>query len=205
MSEQMEFNEKLQILRKDRNMTQEELAEKLYVSRTAISKWESGRGMPNIESLKALSNLFEISIDSLLSSEEIMKAAEEEKEESTRNLRNTLLGLMDIMFIAFMFLPLFGEKQGEVFVSVALINLKDEVWYILISYFIIIILTTLFGIAELIIHNFEWSFWENNSVYISIGLTIFSTFLFIVSREPYVAFFNLWILIIKGVLFAKKR
>lgn len=38
----MEFNEKLQQLRKSRNLTQEQLAEKLYVSRTAISKWESG-------------------------------------------------------------------------------------------------------------------------------------------------------------------
>ena len=44
----MEFNEKLQYFRKKSNLTQEELAEKLFVSRTAISKWESGRGMPSI-------------------------------------------------------------------------------------------------------------------------------------------------------------
>ena len=49
----MEFNEKLQKLRKDQSLTQEELAEKLFVSRTAISKWESGRGYPSIDSLKA--------------------------------------------------------------------------------------------------------------------------------------------------------
>ncbi len=48
----MEFNEKLQLLRKQNNMTQEQLAEKLYVSRTAVSKWESGKGYPNIESLE---------------------------------------------------------------------------------------------------------------------------------------------------------
>lgn len=41
----MEFCEKLQELRKKRGLTQEELAEQLYVSRTAISKWESGRGI----------------------------------------------------------------------------------------------------------------------------------------------------------------
>ena len=59
----MYFNEKLQLLRKDNNMTQEELAEKLYVSRTAVSKWESGKGYPNIDSLKNISRLFSVSID----------------------------------------------------------------------------------------------------------------------------------------------
>ena len=52
----LEFNEKLQELRKNKGLTQEELAEALYVSRTAISKWESGRGYPNIDSLKEISN-----------------------------------------------------------------------------------------------------------------------------------------------------
>ena len=45
----MEFSEKLQELRKSRNLTQEELAEALFVSRTAVSKWESGRGYPSID------------------------------------------------------------------------------------------------------------------------------------------------------------
>jgi transcriptional regulator with XRE-family HTH domain len=49
----LELNEKLQELRKQKELTQEELAEILFVSRTAISKWESGRGYPNIDSLKA--------------------------------------------------------------------------------------------------------------------------------------------------------
>ncbi len=68
----MEFNEKLQQLRKQNNMTQEQLAEKLYVSRAAVSKWESGKGYPNIESLKAISKLFSVSIDDLLSGNELL-------------------------------------------------------------------------------------------------------------------------------------
>ena len=48
----MEFNEKLQELRKGKGLTQEELAQAIFVSRTAVSKWESGRGYPNIDSLK---------------------------------------------------------------------------------------------------------------------------------------------------------
>ena len=68
----MEFNEKLQHLRKENNMTQEQLAERLYVSRAAVSKWESGKGYPNIESLKAISKLFSVSIDDLLSGDELL-------------------------------------------------------------------------------------------------------------------------------------
>lgn len=58
----MEFCEKLQELRKKRGLTQEELAEQLYVSRTAISKWESGRGYPSIDSLKAIAKFFSVSL-----------------------------------------------------------------------------------------------------------------------------------------------
>ena len=80
----MEFNEKLQLLRKQNNMTQEQLAEKLYVSRTAVSKWESGKGYPNIESLKSISRLFSVTIDDLLSGEELISLAADE------NLANTV-------------------------------------------------------------------------------------------------------------------
>ena len=63
----MEFHEKLQELRKKKGLTQEELAKELYVSRTAISKWESGKGYPNIDSLKEISKFFSVTIDELLS------------------------------------------------------------------------------------------------------------------------------------------
>ena len=74
----MEFHEKLHELRKNRGLTQEELAEALYVSRTAISKWESGRGYPSIDSLKEISNYFSVSIDDLLSGEKLLSIAEKE-------------------------------------------------------------------------------------------------------------------------------
>ena len=62
----MEFHEKLQELRKSKGLTQEELAEALYVSRTAVSKWESGRGYPSIDSLKEISRFFGVTIDELI-------------------------------------------------------------------------------------------------------------------------------------------
>ena len=82
----MEFSEKLLELRKSRSLTQEELAEALFVSRTAISKWESGRGMPSIDSLKSIAKLFSVTIDELLSGDEVLTIAEEDqkKKESYR-------------------------------------------------------------------------------------------------------------------------
>ena len=71
----MEFNEKLQELRKSRGLTQEELAEALFVSRTAISKWESGRGYPSIDSLKEISKYFSVTIDELMTGEKLISIA----------------------------------------------------------------------------------------------------------------------------------
>lgn len=62
----MLFNEKMKKIRKESNLTQEELSEKLNVSRQAITKWETGEGIPDIENLKQISNLFNISIDELV-------------------------------------------------------------------------------------------------------------------------------------------
>ena len=105
----MEFNEKLQELRKQKGITQEELAEALFVSRTAVSKWESGRGYPNIESLKALSKFFSVSLDELLSGDEILSIAERDGKQRERHSRDLVFGLLDCSVAMFLFLPFFGE------------------------------------------------------------------------------------------------
>ena len=92
----MEFNEKLQELRKSKGLTQEELAEKLYVSRTAVSKWESGRGYPNIDSLKEISRFFSVSIDELLSSEKLLFIAEKENKSNIKNICEMLFSVIDL-------------------------------------------------------------------------------------------------------------
>ena len=73
----MTFAEKLKELRKQKGVSQEQLAEKIYVSRQAITKWESGNGIPDIENLIAISNLFNESLDSLLSEEKSLVSKHE--------------------------------------------------------------------------------------------------------------------------------
>lgn len=100
----MEFNEKLQELRKQKGLTQEELAEHLFVSRTAISKWESGRGYPSIDSLKAVSKFFGVTVDELLSGDELLTIAEDEHKQKENHLRDLMFGLLDCSVIMFLFL-----------------------------------------------------------------------------------------------------
>ena len=66
----MTFSEKLKEARKNSGLSQEQLAEKFCVSRQAVTKWETGRGLPDVENIKAISLLLNVSIDYLLSDEE---------------------------------------------------------------------------------------------------------------------------------------
>lgn len=67
----MEFSEKLLTLRKAKTLTQEELAEKLNVSRQSVSKWESGQAVPELDKIVAISTVFDVTTDYLLKSSEI--------------------------------------------------------------------------------------------------------------------------------------
>ena len=69
----MTFAEKLKSIRKKAGMSQEKLAEKIGVSRQAITKWETDAGIPDIDNMMALSSLFNISLDELLSNEKTEK------------------------------------------------------------------------------------------------------------------------------------
>lgn len=66
----MTFGAKLQLLRKQKGMSQEQLASQLSISRQAISKWELDSSLPDTENVVQLSNLFEVSLDYLLKDEE---------------------------------------------------------------------------------------------------------------------------------------
>ena len=62
----MRFGEKLSLLRKQRGMTQMELAEKLDISRQAVSRWEQGTSEPSTENLVSIGKLFDVSVDALV-------------------------------------------------------------------------------------------------------------------------------------------
>ncbi len=201
----MELHEKLQQLRKQKNITQEELAEALYVSRTAISKWESGRGYPSIDSLKEISKLFSVSIDELLSGEELISLAESERKEKAQNLSDVVFGTLDCAAALLFFLPFFGQ-QGETRIeAVALTAITDIPVYIRIPYFVLVALTAVFGIAMLAMQSCRSLIWTKRKHRISVILSVLCVLIFILSGQPYAAVFMFSLLLIKGVLLMKLR
>ncbi|MBC8632097.1 helix-turn-helix transcriptional regulator [[Eubacterium] tenue] len=73
----MNFGEKLKSLRIKHELSQENLAEKLNVSRQAITKWESQNSMPDIENLKSIATIFDVTTDSLIYDEEEIETTED--------------------------------------------------------------------------------------------------------------------------------
>ena len=201
----MEFNEKLQELRKQKGLTQEELAEALYVSRAAISKWESGRGYPNIDSLKEISRFFSVTIDDLLSGSEILTIAEEDQKQKNSLLLDLVFGLLDLSVSMFLFLPLFGQREHDTVYEVSLLALSNIAPYLMGAYITIIAGMILWGILTLALQNCNGKFWVNYKRRISFLLGGSGTLLFIVGMQPYAAALLFIFLCIKVLVFAKKQ
>lgn len=201
----MEFNEKLQKLRTNENLTQEELAEKLYVSRAAISKWESGRGYPSIDSLKAIAEYFHVTIDELIGSEEIVDLAEQDMKSSNKKYTALICGILDCLTLLLFFLPVFGnggKTEGE---SVSLLAMTGAGLWLKIVFISVIGMTILNGFCGVIISNFDKPAWNKHRVVTGVILSILGTMLFILSRQPYAGVFYLCILVIKGILVIKSK
>ena len=199
----MEFNEKLQELRKNKGLTQEELAEALYVSRTAISKWESGRGYPSIDSLKEISKYFSVTIDELLSSNEILSIAEEDNKQKENHLRSLVFGLLDISVLMFFFLPFFGQEANGTVEEVSLLSLNGVAPYLMASYYAVVFGVMAYGILTLAFQNCRKIFLMKNRDKISLILNAAAVFLFIISSQVYAGAFLFIFLAIKALMLIK--
>ena len=197
----MEFHEKLQQLRKQKNLTQEQLAEHLYVSRAAISRWESGRGYPNIDSLKAIAAFYSITIDDLLSSNEVLTLAEAEQKQKSRQMRNCFFGLLDLCCVIFLFLPLFGQQEAGMVRSVSLLALSQIAAYLKVSYWIAVGSLIVWGFLVLVLPH---RIGEKQTVIVSVLLQIAAVLLFMLSSRPYPAVLSFLLLMVKAFLLIKK-
>lgn len=109
----MKIGDKLKKARMDKNLTQEEVAEKIFVSRQSISNWENNKTYPDIVNVIALSDLYQISLDELLKgSDNFMKHLEESTDivKSNKKLVIAILFALVVVILMALFTEFLPEK-----------------------------------------------------------------------------------------------
>ena len=200
----MELNEKLQELRKNKGLTQEELAAALYVSRTAVSKWESGRGLPSIDSLKQISAFFDVSIDDLLSADKALSLAEQENKARQRSFCDLLLGISDLCAILLILLPLYPHVDGKTVYAVDFLTYARTAAFsgwIFAFLFAGLILTGAVKIGS-VCGKTETA--QPLLTGISLCISIAAVLLLAVTRNAYATSLTFLLLVIKGTLLLKR-
>ena len=105
----MTMAERLQRLRKEHHFSQEQLAEKLQVSRQAVSKWENGQTAPDLNNIIAMSNLYEVTTDYILIGRE---RSPKENREKDRKRKSGMICLGGGIILTLL-LPLFAKMYQE--------------------------------------------------------------------------------------------
>ena len=201
----MEFNEKLKELRNSKGLTQEELAIALFVSRTAISKWESGRGYPSIDSLKEISSFFSITLDELVSGEKLISIAEKENRYRSQKLYGLLIGVIDICYFLLVVLPLYPKSMGLYIASVNLFEYVETSPFNQKLYLGLFLLIILNGITELILIRLKDRDMYRKIVGVNVVLSIFAVIFLALTRQTYATTLALLFLIFKVSLYIKVR
>ena len=200
----MEFNEKLQSLRKGKGLTQEELAEVLYVSRTAISKWESGRGYPSIDSLKDISKFFSVSIDDLLSGEKLLSLAEKENNSNIRNMCDLLFGIVDLCSFILVVLPLYPNTIDGFVYSVNLLNYTQTTMLNRTICWIVFMSLVIIGAVKVTLARIKAEKYSKILMKISAVISALTVIFLAITREVYAVVVVFLLLIIKGIIIFKR-
>ncbi len=198
----MELSEKIQKLRKDRGLTQEQFAELLFVSRTAVSKWETGRGIPSVESLQLLAKLCGVTLDELLQAEEMIAVAKNENKENLNRFAACMDGVFNLAAAMSLFLPLYKIRWNGMFHSVALYQYTG---WLAILYWIFPVAMILCGMIQLITNRWEKEKLRNILRATGVSLNICAVFVFILSGQPYPGAMFFALLLLKAVVFIIKE
>ena len=144
------FKDKLKELRRKKGLSQQELADKIYVSRSAICKWEMGNGVPSEINIEALCTFFEVDEEWLFDREDLKEGIKITKRNHNVNIANIILIVLTFIFLITVFITLSTSN--------IVINIKVPVnlWRLFNAYELIVIigaLATSFGIGLLLIFN----------------------------------------------------
>ena len=153
-----------------------------------------------MESLKCLSKLFGISIDELLSNDELLELAQSDKRANIGRVIGLVFGALDVITLAFLFLPLFGQQEGDYVRAVTLLNhtgMGDTLRWLYVG---ALLFLSAFGVFELAAELINPECWLSLCRLFSLALHAAAVFLFAVSRQPYVTALLFLLFMVKVVL-----
>lgn len=198
----MEFPEKLKTLRAERGLTQEQLAARLYVTRTAVSKWETGGGSPNLDSLQALARLFDVSVDDLLSTDDLIVLARDERRSTAASGGLLAFGLLDVLAILFVFLPLYGVRDGSFVRMASLAEYGSSVGYGVSFACIAVAVGALVavGVVELVCARHDAARIVRSAAFAGFAVQAAAVVLLTAARQPYATTLLFALLVVKAVI-----
>jgi len=199
----MKLSEKLKDLRVSKNLTQEQLAEKLYVTRAAISKWEQDNGYPSIDSLKNIASFFSVSIDDLLSANDLIVLVKKDTFFHIERVNSIIYSILDMLTLLFIFLPLYGQLDQGIFQSVPLNQYHDVSNLTIVLYYIAIFTLVIYGMVGLILQFSSKNISHHKLKILSFIINFPVILLFALTRQPYVSSFLLIFMMIKLLLSIK--
>ena len=189
--------------RKSLRLTQEAFGEKLGVTNQAVSKWESGRGYPSIDSLKDISSYFSVSIDELLSGEKLLSIAERENKSNMQNLCDMLIGILDLLSVTLIVLPLYPNPIDGYIFSVNLFSYTETTSFNRFVYWGLFTTLMAAGIAKILLTRLMIVKGRKLLTAGSMGLSTLTVLFLAMTREAYAVTMAFLLFVTKGILLWK--
>lgn len=189
----MEVNKKIQKLRKENNLTQDQLAEKLGVSKTYIAKLENGKILPSVKDIKNIARILDKNVSDLTSFDDLIFIAESDNYNRSDRKTTLFFAILDILSISFIFMPFYVKNNN----AMTLIELKPFSSLLYMTYLVLLIVSFIVGVLEIVFSANNKKNKLKNVKLISVVVYASSILVFALSKQSYITAFLFLFLMIK--------
>ncbi len=189
----MEVNKKIQKLRKENNLTQDQLAEKLGVSKTYIAKLENGKILPSVKDVKNIARILDKNVSDLTSFDDLIFISESDNYNRLDRKTTLFFAILDILSISFIFMPFYVKNNN----AMTLIELKPFSSLLYMTYLVLLIVSFIVGVLEIVFSANNKKNKLKNVKLFSVVVYASSILVFALSKQSYITAFLFLFLMIK--------
>ena len=189
----MEVNKKIQKLRKENNLTQDQLAERLGVSKIYVARIENGKILPSVKDIKNIARILDVNVSDLTSFDDLIFIAESDNYNKLDRKTTLFFAILDILSISFIFMPFYVKNNN----AMTLIELKPLSSLLYIAYLVLLIVSFIVGVLEIIFSANNKKNKLKNVKLISVVVYTLSILIFALSKQSYITAFLFLFLMIK--------